>query len=81
MLFKLLNDGGPYHIDTSPMIFIANLWTDFYMTETSVIKVFRFELRFLLEELEVRFQKLKISCNIIRKILHSQIAISPTFLT
>ena len=35
---KILNDGGPYHIETSPLIFSANHWTGFYMMGTSVMK-------------------------------------------
>ena len=31
-------DGGPYHIETSPLICRANQWTDFYMTGTSIMK-------------------------------------------
>ena len=30
--------GGPYHIETSPLICRANQWTGFYMIETSVVK-------------------------------------------
>ena len=32
------DEGGPYHIKTSPMICSANQWTSFYMTATSAIK-------------------------------------------
>ena len=35
---ELFHDGGPYHIETSPMICRANQWTDFYMIGTSVMK-------------------------------------------
>ena len=31
-------DGGPYHIETSPLICRANQWTDLYMIGTSVMK-------------------------------------------
>ena len=27
--YCLINDGGPYHIETSPLICRANQWTDF----------------------------------------------------
>ena len=30
--------GGPYHIETSPLICWANLWTGFYMIGTTVMK-------------------------------------------
>ena len=29
---------GPYHIETSPLIFRANHWNGFYMIETSAMK-------------------------------------------
>ena len=32
------HDGGPYHIETSPLIYRANQWTDFYMIGTTVMK-------------------------------------------
>ena len=34
----LLHDGGPYHIETSLVIFSANQWTGFYITGSSVMK-------------------------------------------
>ena len=34
---ELFHDGGPYHIETSPLICSANQWTDFYMIGTSVM--------------------------------------------
>ena len=37
-VFKLFHDGGPYHIETSPLICSANQWTGFYMTVTFVMK-------------------------------------------
>ena len=46
-VFKLFDNGGPYHIDTSPSICSANQCTGFYMIRTSVEK----ELRGLLQEL------------------------------
>ena len=33
-----LHDGGPYHVETSPMICRANQWTGFYVIGTSVVK-------------------------------------------
>ena len=35
---KLFHDGGPYHIEISPLICRANQWTGFYMIGTSVMK-------------------------------------------
>ena len=35
---QLLDDRGHYHIETSPLICIANQWTGFYMIGTSIIK-------------------------------------------
>ena len=37
---ELFHDGGPhpYHVETSPLIFRANLWTGFDMIGTSVMK-------------------------------------------
>ena len=34
----LFHDGGPYHIETSPLICIANEWTGFYMIGTTIMK-------------------------------------------
>ena len=31
-------DGGRYHIETSPLIYGANQWSGFYMIRTSVLK-------------------------------------------
>ena len=39
--YKLFHDGGPYHIETSPLICSANQWAGFYMLETSVMKELR----------------------------------------
>ena len=36
---ELFHDGGPYHIETSPLIYTANQWTGFYMIGLSAIKV------------------------------------------
>ena len=35
---QLFHDEGPYHIETSPLICIANQWIAFYMIETFVMK-------------------------------------------
>ena len=35
---QLLHDGGPNHIEISPLICYANQWTDFYMIGASVMK-------------------------------------------
>ena len=35
---KFFHDGGPYHIETSPLICSANQWTGFYMVGTSAMK-------------------------------------------
>ena len=35
---ELFHDGGPYHIETSPLICFANQWTGFYMIWTSIMK-------------------------------------------
>ena len=35
---KLFHDGGRYYIETSPLIYIANQWTGFYMIATFVMK-------------------------------------------
>ena len=44
-VFKLFDNGGPYHIDTSPLICSANQWTGFYMIRTSVKKELRGQLQ------------------------------------
>ena len=33
-----LHDGGPYYIETSPLICTANQWTGFYMIGTFLMK-------------------------------------------
>ena len=35
-------DGGPYHIETSPLISRANQWTGFYMIGSSIMKKLRY---------------------------------------
>ena len=34
MTSELFHDGGPYHIETSPLICRVNQWTGFYIKET-----------------------------------------------
>ena len=36
--FQLFHDGGPYPMETSPLICYENQWTDFYMIGTSILK-------------------------------------------
>ena len=38
ILIYLFHDGDPYHVETSPLICIANQWTGFYMMGTSFMK-------------------------------------------
>ena len=38
VLFQPFQDGGRYHIETSPLIHRANQWTGFYMKMVSVMK-------------------------------------------
>ena len=33
------HEGGPYQIETSPLVCSKNQWTGFYMTETSTVTV------------------------------------------
>ena len=35
---KLFHGGGPYHIETSPLIYRSDRWTGFYMIGSSVMK-------------------------------------------
>ena len=35
---SLFHDGGPYHIETSPLIYRANQWTIFYVIGASIMK-------------------------------------------
>ena len=35
---QLFHDGGPYHIETSPLICRANQWTYFHKIESSIMK-------------------------------------------
>ena len=37
-LIELFQDGGRYHIETSPLICFANQWTGFYMISATVMK-------------------------------------------
>ena len=34
----LLHNGGPYHVETSPLICLTNQWTGFYMIGTSAMQ-------------------------------------------
>ena len=43
--FKLFPGGGPYHVETSPLISSANQWTGFYMSGASVTKELILTLR------------------------------------
>ena len=38
---ELFHDGGPYHIETSPLICRANQWTGFFMIGTSAMEEFK----------------------------------------
>ena len=38
LLVSLFHNGGPYHIEISPLTRNANQWTSFYMKGTSVMK-------------------------------------------
>ena len=54
IFYCLFNDGGPYHIETSPSILAANQWTGFYMVGTSITQ----ELRCLYTRLDfIKFCK------------------------
>ena len=37
-LIELFQDGGRYHIETSPLICFANQWTVYYMITLTVMK-------------------------------------------
>ena len=43
----LVHEGGPYHMEVSPLICSANQWTGFYMIGTSVFK------ELILESIEI----------------------------
>ena len=45
-IYQLFHDGGPYHIETSPLIFSANQWTDFYIIANSVMKEVKLLVRY-----------------------------------
>ena len=36
--YQVFDYGGPYHVETSPLICSENQWTSFYMIGTSVMK-------------------------------------------
>ena len=38
---ELFHDGGPYHIETSPLICSANQWTGFYDIRHERVKSFQ----------------------------------------
>ena len=40
-MLQLFHDGGPYHIQTSPLICSANQWNGFYIIGTSVMNEIR----------------------------------------
>ena len=76
--FKIFHYGGPYHIETSPLICRANQWTGFYMIRTSVMKELNFERQILV--LSFRFKLIhiwKIPCvaHVISTLVHSSAAI------
>ena len=35
---KIFHEGGPYHVEASPLICRASQWTDFYMIRASFMK-------------------------------------------
>ena len=37
-IIQLFHDGGPYRIETSPLIYKANQWIGFYIIGASVMK-------------------------------------------
>ena len=41
LVIYFFNDVGPYHMEISPLIWVTNQWTVFYMIEKSVIKELR----------------------------------------
>ena len=43
--FLLLQDGGPYHIETCPSISRASQWTGLYMIGTSVMKELELQIK------------------------------------
>ena len=45
---QLFRDGGPYHIETSPLVCKANQWTGFYIIGTSVLKELNTEHQWVL---------------------------------
>ena len=59
------HDGGRCHIETSPLIFVANQWTGFYMITASVMKELRYTKKVFL--CKRRFYKCKESVIFIPK--------------
>ena len=53
LYFTFVSDGGPYHVETSPLICSANQWTGFYMIGTFFIK----ELNETVEDMSVFYLK------------------------
>ena len=49
----ILHDGGPYHIETSPLLCRANQWTGFSMIGTSVMKELIQLLKWLVMKLAI----------------------------
>ena len=54
----LLPDGGPYHIETSPLIFSGSQWTGFYMVGNSIMKELKSE-KFIRYWLQMRVSQPK----------------------
>ena len=43
VLIGLFHDGGPYQLETIPLISFANQWTGFYMIGITVIKKLKWQ--------------------------------------
>ena len=71
LLCKLLHGGGTYHIETSPFISRANLWTDFSMIETAVMKELNQNVFYWFEKQEGNDKFLKSTLTISDKYWHS----------
>ena len=52
------HDGGPYYIETSPLICFVNQWTDFYVIGISVMQVNGLKLKEHFAESLLFFQRL-----------------------
>ena len=55
LYYWLLQDGGTYHIEISPLICSVNQWTGFYMIRTSIMKELRTEKSIL--KLVIKFHQ------------------------